>query len=100
MFKRKTMIDIEFTTQIMRFPVSVLGKKEIKDFYKSVSQTQETVSNVINADNSKSIERTYAEPNGKGESKVEALAELSKLYEQNIIGQEEFEKLKKEIING
>lgn len=100
LFKRKTMIDIEFTTQIMRFPVSVLGKKEIKDFYKSVSQTQETVSNVINADNSKSIERTYAEPNGKGESKVEALAELSKLYEQNIIGQEEFEKLKKEIING
>ena len=34
----------------------------------------------------------------KGKSKVEALADLSKLHEQKIITDEEFEKIKKEII--
>lgn len=98
--RRKTTIDIIFTTQTMRFPVGALGKKEIKDFYKSVSYSQETISSTVTSDNGPRLESTYDQSKNTGKNKVEALAELSKLYEQGMIGQEEFEKLKEEIING
>ena len=94
---KRTHICMEFTSLTITFPISTLGAQEIKDFYKAVSEVQEhnansspipETPNFINAPNT-------ATPNDK----IASLSELSKLYEQGLISEEEFNKLKTEIMS-
>lgn len=88
---RRTNMCIEFSTLTVAFLISSLGAKEIKDFYKAVSNVQAMYMNsiaVVNAVN-----------NINSENKVQQLSEISRLYEQGMIDEEEFNKLKAEIIN-
>ncbi|MCM1220930.1 MAG: SHOCT domain-containing protein [Lachnospiraceae bacterium] len=61
-----------------------------------VKNLSESVSKVQTGNNNKNNPRTVSSSQGK--SKVESLTELSKLYEQKMITQEEFERLKKEVL--
>ena len=72
-------INIEFTSQTFSFPVDTLGAEEIKAFYMASNNFQ-----VL--------------PSIQEKSKTDSLMELSKLYEQKLVSQEEFEKLKKKIM--
>lgn len=94
---KRTHICMEFASLTITFPISTLGAQEIKDFYKAVSEVQEhnansspipETPNFINAPNT-------ATPNDK----IASLSELSKLYEQGLISEEEFNKLKTEIMS-
>lgn len=96
-FTSQTLISIEFASETFGFPVDKLGANEIKAFYKDVNKVQETVKNERQMDHhgnqeQHQPERTY------GSGKIESLKEISKLYEQNMISLEEFERLKKEIL--
>jgi hypothetical protein len=90
--KRMTTVDLEFTDQIMCFKVNQLGKQELKTFYKAVSQVQENVNNQVGS-YEPNVNNTVNSVN-----KVESLTEISKLHNQGLITQEEFEKLKKEVM--
>lgn len=114
--KRKTTIDIEFTNQTMRFPINILGKQEIKDFYKAASQIQESMAGerigtapqrtslsgnihtIVNSVQETVMNKNNAVSNNMAPNKVQRLSELSKLYEQGMLSKEEFGKLKGEII--
>lgn len=75
----RTLISIEFTSHTLSFPVYTLGAEEIKAFYAASNNLQ-----VL--------------PSLQEKSKADSLMELSKLYEKEMISQEEFERLKKEIM--
>lgn len=107
---RTTNICMEFTSLKVVFPIYLLGKTEIKDFYKAVSKVQElnplqqmatqslnTVQSAVSQ--ALNIIKQPNQPANVYGNKVNSLSELSKLYEQNMITQEEFEKLKQEIID-
>ena len=97
-FLKRTNICIEFTSLTVAFPASELGKQEIKDFYKAVSEVQELYVNIVNP---VPVEHTVNEVRQRSNvytNKVTSLSELSKLYENGMITQEEFEQLKKEVI--
>ena len=91
--KRRVCVCLEFVSQTFYFPINTLGKQEIKNFFESVSKVQETTQNEIKDIN------MPPQPVTVNKGKVEALTELSKLYEQSLISEEEFNKLKSEIIN-
>ena len=90
---RRTKICLEFTSETISFPVTELGRREIKEFYKCIGKVQNMYSYVYPGEK----EANDLIP---GKDKVERLKELSSLYGQQLIEQEEFEKLKREIING
>lgn len=98
--KRRTYMCLEFVSQTFYFPIDILGKSEIKSFYANVSRVQELVEKemkmVVNA--SQPVVNT-PQMVAVSKGKVERLTELSKLYEQSLISQEEFLKLKSEIVN-
>lgn len=91
---KRTNICIEFTSLTIAFLVSSLGAQEIKDFYKAVSKVQELSMTAIPVVNVAPMVNASSPRN-----KVESLSELSKLYEQGMVSEEEFNKLKSEIIN-
>lgn len=88
---KRTTVCIEMNGLTVNFLVCELGKQEIKDFYRDLSVMQN--------------DRISATPNvnvsqvNVNADKVSKLTELSHLYEQGLLQQEEFERLKKEIIN-
>ncbi len=95
--KRRTILCFEFVSQTIQFPVGILGKQEIKDFYNTISRVQKIVQNDVqkdiankNVSNSLNVTTTS--------NKIEQLKELSALHEQGAIGTEEFETLKAELI--
>ncbi len=97
-FLKRTNICIEFTSLTVAFLASELGKQEIKDFYKAVSEVQELYVNIVNP---VSVEHTVNEvrkSTGVNTNKVTSLSELSKLYENGMLTKEEFEHLKQEVI--
>lgn len=89
---RRTKICLEFTSETISFPVSTLGKREIREFYKCISKVQNLYINVYPGNEDVKVTTPKTDKVGK-------LKELSLLYEQQLIGKEEFERLKKEIIN-
>lgn len=91
----RTLVSIECTSDTFSFPVDVLGEMEIKTFYKDISKIQRNVKNEVPQKNNVS---QYQSEQLRGNSKVESLKELSKLYEQELISPKEFERLKKEIL--
>ena len=94
-FYRLLVVVLEFDKYSYRFPVNILGEQEIKDFYKAVSQIQENVSSDINSNMQANVTQT-----SNSKNKVESLSEISQLLEKGIINQEEFDKLKSDILNG
>ena len=89
--KRKTMLDIQFETITMRFPITQLGRQEINEFYNCVMRIQ---NNIKKEDHNKQVLKPE-----KNNDIVHSLNELSTLYEKNLISQEEFKKIKNDIIN-
>lgn len=90
---KKTVVCLEFTSLTVSFPVCTLGAEEIDNFYKVVSEVQEQyLSTVTTGETSKPSAPAQ-------EDKIQSLSELSKLYEQGMISEEEFHKLKAEVIN-
>ena len=88
---KRTTVCIEMNGLTVNFLVSELGKQEIKDFYRDLSIMQnDRISTTQN------VNRSQVNVNV---DKVGKLTELSHLYEQGLLQQEEFERLKKEIIN-
>ena len=97
-FLKRTNICIEFTSLTVAFMVSELGRQEIKDFYKAVSEVQELNVNVVK---STPVEQTFHEGRQRtnvSTNKIGSLSELSKMYENGMLTKEEFETLKREII--
>ena len=96
-FKRRTVLSFEFASLDLYFPVGILGKQEIKDFYQAVSKVQDILYNQPQTDTvSSNYHNTVTSATG---NKVEQLKELSVLLEQGNISAEEFESLKTEILN-
>lgn len=88
---KRTTVCIEMNGLTVNFLVGELGKQEIKDFYRDISIMQnDRISTTQNANVSQVNVNV---------DKVGKLTELSHLYEQGLLQQEEFERLKKEIIN-
>ena len=97
-FKRRTVLSFEFTSLDIYFPVGILGKQEITDFYKAVSKVQSITSRQAKAEPvMASYHNAAIATTG---NKVEQLKELSALLEQGNISAEEFESLKAEIMGG
>ena len=98
---KRTALMLQFSSETISFPVNKLGENEIKTFYNYVSHVQEIHNDLTN---SKDNHATTNQSNSNtiqlsGVDKVERLNKLSKLYEQNLVSEEEFNKLKYEIIN-
>lgn len=96
-FKRRTVLSFEFASIDLYFPVGILGKQEIKDFYQAVSRVQDISYNqpqveTVGPNYHNSVTSTTV-------NKVEQLKELSVLLGQGNISAEEFESLKTEILN-
>ena len=95
-FKRRTVLSFEFTSLDIYFPVGILGKQEITDFYKAVSKVQSITSSQAKAE---PIRASYHETaSATVGNKVGQLKELSALLEQGNISAEEFAALKAEIM--
>lgn len=94
---KRTNICMEFTSLTIAFLVSALGAQEIKDFYKAVSEVQE---HNVNSIPTSEISSLISVPNtATPKDKITSLSELSKLYEQGLVSEEEFNKLKAEVMN-
>lgn len=96
-FKRRTVLSFEFASLSLYFPVGILGKQEIVDFYQAVSKVQSIAKNqpqveIVSTNYHNAVTSTTL-------NKVEQLKELSVLLGQGNISAEEFESLKAEIIN-
>ena len=92
-FRRQTVMDIEFASQVMRFPINELGKQEIKEFYKATSSVQQIIEG-----RSDSSVKTESIESGSAQDSLSKLKELNELYEKGVITKEEFDKVKQEII--
>ncbi len=97
-FLKRTNICIEFTSLTVAFLASELGRQEIKDFYKAVSEVQELYVNVANQIPVGHTVNAAGQSTNVYTNKVTSLSELSKLYENGMLTKEEFEQLKQEII--
>ena len=86
-------MDIEFASQVMRFPINELGKQEIKEFYKATSSVQQIIEG-----RSDSSVKTESIESGSAQDSLSKLKELNELYEKGVITKEEFDKVKQEII--
>lgn len=93
-FTTRTLVSIECASQTFSFPADILGEKEIKTFYKDISKIQKSIKYEAQQKNNAN---QYQSEQMQGNSRLESLKELSKLYEQKMISHEEFERLKKEI---
>ncbi len=95
-FKRRTILSFEFTSLDLYFPVGILGKQEIADFYQAVSKVQDIANNQPQAE---FVSANYHNATTfTAGNKVKQLKELSVLFEQGTISAEEFASLKTEII--
>ena len=94
---KRTNICMEFTSLTIAFLVSALGAQEIKDFYKVVSEVQEHNANTIPTSETPNLINVPNTTTPK--DKISALSELSKLYEQGLVSEEEFNKLKAEVMS-
>lgn len=94
---KRTNICMEFTSLTIAFLVSTLGAQEIKDFYKVVSEVQEHNANAIPTSETPNLINVPNTTTPK--DKITALSELSKLYEQGLVSEEEFNKLKAEVMS-
>ncbi len=107
-FRRNTTIDIEFGSQTFCFLINRLGRQEIKDFYSAVSSIQENVESRLteqkretsnfNTKTNRSVSAGERNFEMRIDNKITALQDLTKLYEQNSITEDEFKKLKKELL--
>lgn len=97
-FLKRTNICIEFTSLTVAFLASELGKQEIKDFYKAVSDVQELYVNIVNPIPVEHTVNEVRKSTGVYTNKVTSLSELSKLYENGMLTKDEFEQLKQEVI--
>ena len=97
-FLKRTNICIEFTSLTVAFLASELGKQEIKDFYKAVSEVQELYVNIVNPIPVEHTVNEVRKSTGVYTNKVTSLSELSKLYENGMLTKDEFEQLKQEVI--
>lgn len=97
-FLKRTNICIEFTSLTVAFLASELGKQEIKDFYKAVSDVQELYVNIVNPIPVEHTVNKVRKSTGVYANKVTSLSELSKLYENGMLTKDEFEQLKQEVI--
>ncbi len=97
-FLKRTNICIEFTSLTAAFLASELGKQEIKDFYKAVSEVQELYVNIVNPIPVEHTVNEVRKSTGVYTNKVTSLSELSKLYENGMLTKDEFEQLKQEVI--
>lgn len=96
-FKRRTILSFEFTSEQFYFPIGILGKQEIKDFYQAVSKVQE-LANQQFQNTPVNLNQGSAAVVSTG-NKVEQLKELSALLAQEAITAEEFASLKAEIVS-
>lgn len=94
---RRTRLCLEFDSQTFSFPINVMGEREIKKFYSDISKVQSTIEREIFPQTAEERQMNERKP-VSNKSKVEALTELSALYENKLIDAEEYNKLKKEII--
>ena len=93
--RRQTVIDLEFVSQTMRFPINELGKQEIKDFYKAASNVQQIIDNNVSK---KPVEHTLQSGNETHTDRISRLKELNELYEKGMLTKAEFDELKKDIL--
>ena len=96
---KRTNICIEFTSLTVAFLASELGRQEIKDFYKAVSDVQELNVNIVKQVPVEHTVNEVRQSAGVYTNKVTSLSELSKLYENGMLTKEEFEQLKQEVIS-
>lgn len=94
-FHKQIAVCIEFSNGSYLLPVYTLGRQEIINFFNAVSEVQQ---NPAKESNTPMVSRT--EPITASSSKVESLREISKLFEQGAISEEEFNRLKAEILSG
>lgn len=97
---KRTMVCIEMSGITVNFLVCELGKQEIKDFYRDVSDMQnDRISSPQNVNVSQTnTVQDYATSGNESFDRVTKLTELSQLYEKGLLQQEEFERLKSEVI--
>ncbi len=88
---KRTTVCIEMNGLTVSFLVCELGKQEIKDFYRDLS--------IVQNDRFSGTQTVNVSQANVNTDKVSKLTEISHLYEQGLLQQEEFEQLKKEIIN-
>lgn len=98
-FLKRTNICIEFTFLTVAFQASELGRQEIKDFYKAVSDVQELNVNIVKQVPVEHTVNEVRQSAGVYTNKVTSLSELSKLYENGMLTKEEFEQLKQEVMS-
>lgn len=96
---KRTTVCIELNGLTVNFLVCELGIQEIKDFYRDVSKMQNDRISVPQNDRISVLQSEHVSQVNIGSEKVSKLTELSHLYEQGMLQQEEFERLKSEIIN-
>ena len=97
---KRTTVCIELDKITVNFFVCELGKQEIKDFYRIVSDMQNNeifVHQNMNV-SQENANQVNVNPVNESFDRVTKLTELSQLYEKGLLQQEEFERLKSEII--
>lgn len=102
--KRKTLFEIDFSGGKICFDVNIYGRSEVNDFQKQLRRAKDSYlknrekemsrfSNIINEGSLEKSSQAITK-----ENKADEIRKYAELFQNGFITQEEFEKLKKEII--
>ena len=96
---RKTFVCMEFANITIAFPIYTVGELEAKEFYRVISKVQDherkrEISNIPD----RSPQQIPATPLSATQDKIGSLKELSTLYAQKLINEQEYNSLKKQLL--
>ena len=95
--QKRSCVCIEYTDNTYAFPMNELGENEVQIFYKAISEIQTQVNKYEKAE-SPSEKQSQEKASDGSQDKMRLLKEASEMYEKGLLGEDEFNKLKKEII--
>lgn len=94
---------MEFSNITIAFPIHTIGEQEAKDFYKIISRVQdhERQRKLLIASSQNTLTDSSSSKNAIASTydKIASLKELSELYAQKLIDEQEYNKLKDQLIN-
>lgn len=99
--KRRTLFTIEFAGGNISFDTSWYGKEEVDNFQKNLRKAMATIKDTETPAQSTVAVHAYTAPptaTGAAKEKAEALREYAKLKEDGVITDEEFQKMKAELV--
>ena len=99
--KRRTLFTIEFAGGSISFATSWYGKEEVDSFQKNLRKAMAAIKDTETPSPATVAAHAYTAPptaTGAAKEKAEALREYGKLKEDGVITDEEFQKMKAELV--